>query len=203
MAPDDLHSVSGGVLSSHLSNILDSVGSLLPIGVRKFNEVLDVRLRRCYTHHKPGDMRLSSSPTFFSTRYCTPNYEWKAILQVLPMMVAGLFKGDGQDVLVEWAVALADWKEAATFYPPDGVHNDSTLSRLDELLFNLKLKSDAIAGLQASRWNIRKFHELALFSSRVRMFGSHRWYSTERGKRNHHWWDSMNGRDIEKGLFRQ
>jgi hypothetical protein len=101
---------------------------------------------------------------------------------------------------------LADWVEA-TFCPPNGVHNDSTLSSLDELLFNFDLKSDAIAGLQASRWNIRKFHELALFLSRVRMFGSHMWYSTERGERNHHWvkswWDSMNGRDIEKGLFRQ
>jgi hypothetical protein len=122
------------------------------------------------------------------------------------MMVAGLFKVEGRDVLVEWAVALADWVEA-TLYPPDGVHNDSTLSRSDKLLFNFELKSDAIAGLQASRWNIRKFHELALFSSRVRMFGSHRWYSTEREERNHHWvkiwWDSMNGRDIKKGLFRQ
>jgi hypothetical protein len=75
MAPDDLHSVYGGVLGSHLPNILDSVGSLLPIGVRKFNEVLDVRVHRCYIHHKPGNMRLSSSPTFFSTRYPTPNYE--------------------------------------------------------------------------------------------------------------------------------
>jgi hypothetical protein len=206
MAPNDLHSVYGGVLGSHLPNILDSVGSLLPIRVRKFNEVLDLRLHRCYTHHKPGDMRLPSSPTFFSTRYPTPNYEWKAILQVLSMMVAGLFKVGRRDVLVEWAVALADWVEA-TFYPPDGVHNDSTLSRSDELLFNFELKSDAIAGLQASRRNIRKFHELALFSSRVRMFGLHRWYSTARGERNHHWvkiwWDSMNGRDIEKGLFRQ
>jgi hypothetical protein len=163
MAPDDLHSVYGGVLGFHLPNILDSVGSLLSIGVRKSNEVLDVRLHRCYTHHKPGDMRLPSSPTFFSTRYPTPNYEWKTNLQVLPMMVAGLFKVGGRDVLVEWAVALADWVEAS-FYPSDGVHNDSTLSRSDELLFNFELKCDAmIDGLQASRWNIRKFHELALF----------------------------------------
>ena len=51
---------------------------------------------------------------------------------------------------MEWAVALADWVEA-TFYRLDGVHNDSTLSRSNELLFNFELKSDAIAGLQASR----------------------------------------------------
>jgi hypothetical protein len=206
MAPDDLHSVYGGVLGSHLLHILDEIGRLLPIGVTAFNQVMDVRLHRCYTHHKPGDMWLPSSPNFFSSRYPTPNYEWKAILQVLPMLVAGLFKVGGRDVLVEWAVALADWVEA-TFYPPDGVHSDSTLSRSDELLFDFELKSDAIGGLQSSRWNIRKFHELAIFSSRVRMFGSHKWYSTERGERQHHWvkiwWDSMNGRDIEKGLFKQ
>jgi hypothetical protein len=99
MAPDDLHSVYGGVLGSHLPNILDSIGRLLPIGVRKFNEVLDVRLHRCYTHHKAGDMRLPSSSTFFSIWYPTPNYEWKAILQVLPMMVAGLFKVGGETSL--------------------------------------------------------------------------------------------------------
>jgi hypothetical protein len=107
---------------------------------------------------------------------------------------------------VKWVVALADWVEA-TFYPPNGFHNDSTLFKLDKLLFNFELKSDPNAGLQASRWNIRKFHELALFSSRVRMFVAHMWYSTRRRERNHHWvkiwWDSMNGRDIEKGLFRQ
>jgi hypothetical protein len=50
---------------------------------------------------------------------------------------------------VEWAVALADWVEA-TFYPLDGVHNDSTLSKWDELLSNYELKSNAVAGLQAS-----------------------------------------------------
>jgi hypothetical protein len=119
-------------------------------GPTAFNQVMDVRLHRCYTHHKPGDMRLPSSPNFFSSRYPTPNYEWKAILQVLPMLVAGLFKVGGRDVLVEWAVALADWVEA-TFYPPDGVHSDSTLSRSDELLFDFELKSDAIGGLQSSR----------------------------------------------------
>jgi hypothetical protein len=144
MALDDLHSVYGVVLGPHLSNNLDSVGSLLPIGMRKLNEVLDARLHRCYTHHKPGNMRLPSSPTFFSTRYPTPNYEWKAILQVLPMMVTGLFQVEERDVLVEWAVALADWVEA-TFYPPNGVHNDSTLTRSDERLFNFELKSNAVA----------------------------------------------------------
>jgi hypothetical protein len=54
MAPDDLHSVYRGVLGSHLPNILDSVGSLLSIGVRKFNEVLDVRFHWCYTHTSPA-----------------------------------------------------------------------------------------------------------------------------------------------------
>jgi hypothetical protein len=193
------------VLGSHLPGILDEIGKMLPIGVTAFNQVMDVRLHRCYTHHKPGNLRLPFSPNFFSTRYPTPNYEWKAILQVLPILVAGLFKVGGQDVLVEWAVALADWVEA-TFYLPNGVLSDSTLARSDELLFDFELKSDAIGELQSSRWNIRKFHELALFSSCVRMFGSRKWYSTERGERQHHWvkiwWDSMNERDIEKGLFK-
>jgi hypothetical protein len=71
MAPNNLHSVYGGVLGSHLPNILDLVGSLLSVGVRKFDEVLDVRLHRCYTHHKPGNIRLPSSPTFFFNRYAT------------------------------------------------------------------------------------------------------------------------------------
>jgi hypothetical protein len=72
MAPDDLHSVYGGVLGSHLSNILDLVGSVFPVGVRKFNEVLNVRLLWRYIHHKPGNMLLPSSPTFFKLFHPVP-----------------------------------------------------------------------------------------------------------------------------------
>ena len=206
MAPDDLHSVYGGVLGAHLPQVVRNLGELLPMGVTKLLETLDSRLHRIYTHHKPGHLRLPASTTFFTNRYATPNYEWKAVLQVLPALVAGIFRSGNRDVLVEWAVALCDWTEAQ-FYPEDDAHTDASLARADELLLAFETKCVAIAGLQTRRWNFRKFHELALFSRNVKILGSHRWYSTERGERQHHWvkiwWEMMNGRDVERGLHRQ
>lgn len=51
MAPDDLHSVYGGVCGAHLPQILRNLGELLPMGVTKLLELLDSRLHRIYTHH--------------------------------------------------------------------------------------------------------------------------------------------------------
>jgi hypothetical protein len=56
----------------------------------------------------PCGLRLPSKKNFFFEPCNTPSYEWKAILQVLPLMVVGVCRIGGRDALTEWAVALAD-----------------------------------------------------------------------------------------------
>jgi hypothetical protein len=87
---------------------------------------LDERLHRIYKSWRPYGFRIPASPTFFSHPYSTPNYEWKAILQVLPFIGQGLCTVSGRDVLVEWAVAFGDWV-FATIWPEE--HDDVTLER--------------------------------------------------------------------------
>jgi hypothetical protein len=102
MAPDDLHSIFGGLLGSHFPNIICEVGRLLPMGETAFKQLMDVRLHRCYTFYRPCGMRLPAKNNFFTSPYSVPSYKWKAILQVLPFMVAGLSKVGGRDDLAEW-----------------------------------------------------------------------------------------------------
>ena len=127
-----------------------------------------------------------------------------ALTQVLPILVSGLFQVRGRDVLVEWAVALADWVQA-TFWTENGIHDNNTLAESDRLLLIFDEKCDAIAALQKSGWNFRKYHDLGKFTRTIRALGAVRWTSTERGERKHHWvkiwWGEMNGRNIEAALY--
>jgi hypothetical protein len=186
MAPDDLHSIFGGLLGSHFPNIICEVSRLLPMGETAFKQLMDVRLHRCYTFYRPCGMRLPTKKNFFTSSYSVPSYEWKAILQVLPVMVAGLCKVGGRDVLAEWAVAFADWV-FGTLWTPDGAHNKDTLKELDMQLFVLKQKCKQIAGLQKSAWNFQNFHAASKFSAFIQKYAAAKWGSTERGEHKHHW----------------
>lgn len=206
MAPDDLHTVFGGILGAHMPNILAEIGHLLPQGHDAFLEAMDGRLHRCYTLYRPSGLRLPSKKDFFTKPTRVPNYEWKAIMQVLPIMVAGFFRVGGKDVLAEWAVALAEWV-FATFWTPDGKHTEETLAESDRLLLRLDKRSRKIGKLQNSDWNFRKYHELCKFTASIRWFGVAKWLSTERGEHKHQWvkiwWDEMNGKNVEAGLHTQ
>lgn len=81
MVPDDLHTVYGGVLGSHLLNIMDNIGAIHPDRKKKFLSFMDVRIHQIYLKHNP-DLRLPASKTFFSERIPVPCYEWKAVMQV-------------------------------------------------------------------------------------------------------------------------
>jgi hypothetical protein len=204
MAPDDLHSIFGGLLGSHFPNIICKVGRLLPMGETAFKQLMDVRLHRCYTFYRPCGMRLPAKKNFFTSPYSVPSYEWKAILQVLPDMVAGLCKVGGRDVLAEWAVAFADWM-FGMLWTPDGAHDEDTLKELDRLLFVFEQKCKQIAGLQKSAWNFRKFHAAFELSAFIRKYGAAKWGSTGRGEHKHHWvkiwWRETNGRNIDGALL--
>ncbi|GAQ92528.1 hypothetical protein KFL_010410010, partial [Klebsormidium nitens] len=112
MVPDDLHTVYGGVLGSHFLNILEAVANIHPLGKAAFLALMNVRLHQIYLLYNPG-LRLPASKEFFTERYSVPNYEWKAVMQVLPILVSGLFRTqNGVDTLVEWAVAFVEWLRA-------------------------------------------------------------------------------------------
>lgn len=115
-----------------------------------------------------------------------------------------MFTHGGRDVLAEWGVALADWV-SATFWTENGIHDDDTLAKSDRLLLIFDAKCEAIAGLQNTAWNFRKYHDLSKFTATIRALGAVRWTSTERGERKHHWvklwWAGMNGRNIENALY--
>jgi hypothetical protein len=134
-----------------------------------------------------------------------PAYKWKAILQVLPLMVVGLCRIGGSYALAEWAVAMAEWVHH-TFWTPEGAQDDDTLAKSNELLYVFEKKCDAIAGLHASNWNFWKMHETSKFTNFIRRLGAARWYSTERRERRHQavkkWWKEINGKNIEKSLNR-
>ena len=165
---------------------------------------MDIRLHEIYLYYRPSGLRLPAKKNFFSEPCNTPAYEWKAILQVLPLMVVGLCRIGGRDALTEWAVALADWVQH-TFWTPEGEHDDESLAVSDEKLFVFEEKCKFLSGLQASNWQFRKMHELSKFTDFIRRFGAARWFSTERGERRHHWlknwWGETNGKNMEKSLF--
>ena len=81
MVPDDLHTVFGGVLGDHFFGLLEAVADLHPLGKTAFLETMNVRLHQIYLYYNPG-LRLPASKEFFTSRYATPNYEWKAVMQV-------------------------------------------------------------------------------------------------------------------------
>ena len=159
-----------------------------------------------YLKYRPSGLRLPSKKDFFTKPCNTPAYEWKAILQVLPLMVVGICKIRSKDVLAEWAVALCEWVRH-TFWTPDGDHDDDSLDKSDALLAVFEAKCKPIAGYQASRWCFRKMHETSKFTDFIRRCGSPRWFSTERGERRHHWvkkwWKEMNGKDISNALHKR
>lgn len=171
------------------------------MGSSKFLEILDERLHRIYKSWRPCGFRIPASPTFFSHPFSTPNYEWKAILQVLPFIVQGLCTVRGRDVLVEWAVAFGDWV-FATIWPEE--HDDVTLERSDEKLWVLEQKCAAIVKKADKDWCFRKMHELVLFVPHIRRSGLVRWFSTDRGERQHmyvkYWWRLTNGKDVQLSL---
>jgi hypothetical protein len=207
MAPDDLHTLYGGVLGKHFINVLKEAGAALPMGKVAFMTLMDGRLHDVYNFYRPSGLRLPSKKNFFTEPCNTPAYEWKAILQVLPLMVVGLCRIGGRDALAEWAVAMAEWVHY-TFWTPEGAQDDNTLAmaKSNELLYVFEKKCDAIAGLQASNWNFRKMHETSKFTDFIKRLGAARWYSTEKGERRHQpvkkWWKEMNGKNIEKSLNR-
>ena len=166
--------------------------------------MMDIRLHEIYLYYRPSGLRLPAKKNFFSEPCNTPAYEWKAILQVLPLMVVGLCRIGGRDALTEWAVALADWVQH-TFWTPEGEHDDISLAVSDEKLFVFEEKCKFLSGLQASNWQFRKMHELSKFTDFIRRFGAARWFSTKRGERRHHWlknwWGETNGKNMEKSLF--
>lgn len=90
MAPDDLHTVFGGLVGSHFVNVLGEIGARMDMGRAAFLDLLDKRLHRQYTFFRPSGLRLPAKKNFFSHPCNTPSYEWKAILQVLPLMVVGI-----------------------------------------------------------------------------------------------------------------
>lgn len=90
MAPDDLHTVFGGLLGHHFTAVLEAVGDMMDIGRAKFLDLMDTRLHQTYLYYRPSGLRLPSKKDFFSHPCNTPAYEWKAILQVLPLMVVGI-----------------------------------------------------------------------------------------------------------------
>lgn len=125
---------------------------------------------------------------------------------MLPILVSDLFRlrGNGRDVLVEWAVAFVEWVQA-TFWVERGIHNEDTLAESDRLLLVFDDKCTAISLLQKSAWNFRKYHDLSKFIATVKRLGATRWTSTERGKHEHHWvkiwWAGMNGRNVDEAMF--
>ena len=46
MAPDDLHTIFGGILGHHFIGILGAVGRALPMGEPAFLSLMDVRLHQ-------------------------------------------------------------------------------------------------------------------------------------------------------------
>lgn len=258
MAPDDLHTVFGGLLGHHFIAVMGAVGSELPMGQAAFLSTMDVRLHQVcavagwlqmlfcnghpkifsfttcavlvavvlgsrapsprilnilwfslsqvYLKYRPSGLRLPAKKDFFTHPCSTPAYEWKAILQVLPLMVVGICQINGKDVLVEWAVAFCEWVKG-TFWTEDGHHDDDSLAQSDALLAVFEQKCRAIGRFQNSRWCFRKMHETSKFTDFIRRCGSPRWFSTERGERRHHWvkkwWKEMNGKDITKALFKR
>ncbi len=92
MAPDDLHTVFGGLLGHHFTAVLGAVGESLEMGKAKFLQKCDARLHDCYLYYRPSGLRLPSKKDFFTSLCNTPAYEWKAVLQVLPCMVVGICK---------------------------------------------------------------------------------------------------------------
>jgi hypothetical protein len=96
-------------------------------------QLMDIRLHEIYLYYSPCGLRLPAKPNFFSEPCNTPAYEWKAILQVLPLMVVGICRIGGRDALTEWAEALADWVQH-TFWTTDGAHDEATLAVSDEKL---------------------------------------------------------------------
>ncbi|GAQ92408.1 hypothetical protein KFL_010090040 [Klebsormidium nitens] len=107
MAPDDLHTIFGGILGHHFIGILGAVGRALPMGEPAFMSFMDVRLHQVYLKYRPSGLRLPSKKDFFTKPCNTPAYEWKAILQVLPLMVVGICKIRSKDVLADWNNTLA------------------------------------------------------------------------------------------------
>ena len=81
MVPDDLHTVFGGILGSHLFGLIDEVAEHHSAGKTAFFATMNNRLHQIYLYYNPG-LRLPSSKEFFTKRYATPNYEWKAVMQV-------------------------------------------------------------------------------------------------------------------------
>jgi hypothetical protein len=75
MAPDDLHTVYGGILGKHFINVLKEVGVALPMGQVAFMIPMDGRLHDVYNFYSPSGLRLPSKKNFFTEPCNIPAYE--------------------------------------------------------------------------------------------------------------------------------
>jgi hypothetical protein len=121
-------------------------------------QLMDIRLYEIYLYYSPCGLRHPAKKNFFFEPCNTPAYEWKAILQVLPLMVVGICRKEGRDALTEWAGALAGWVQH-TFWTRNGAHDEVTLTVFDKKLFVFEKKCKPLSGLQASNWRFRKMYE--------------------------------------------
>jgi hypothetical protein len=78
------------------------------------------------------------------------------------------------------------------------------LERSDEKLWVLEQKCAAIMKKADKDWCFRNMHELVLFVPHIRRSGLVRWFSTDRGERQHmyvkYWWRLTNGKDVQLSL---
>jgi Plavaka transposase len=168
MAPDVLHGLLEGLLTHFRTCMKEwAANESEEVTEREVMSVLDKRLQRVSQVCVPGwriptrDHRLwfTSSETFQAV-------EHESVLQVLPIVVRGIFVRDSVDYGTRAATAMAEWWLVTCRSP---VHTPETLAQSDTWARRMMVALvEGFGRHQRSAWSFPKFHNIVHFAPFIR-----------------------------------